>query len=161
MFKFEREMREYSVFRAFEKVSSLRNVYVSVMTPICEKYGLTYMELIILMLLHNNPTYNTATELVKLRRLTKSHVSISVRSLMNKGLLKGEQKENDRRTVHLHVTEAAEPVIADGTAAQRDFGKIMFNGFSKEELAAMCAMIERINANISTYENEGATDAKQ
>ena len=144
------------MFRSFENISSLKNVYIGVMTPVCEKHGLTHMELTVLMLLHNNPTRDTATEIVKLRRLTKSHVSISVRSLVEKGLLVGEQQKNDRRTIHLHLTEAATPIIEDGTLAQRNFGRIMFEGFTNEEMSVLCGMIERITGNINAYECNSA-----
>lgn len=140
------------MFRAFENISSLKNVYIGVMTPVCEKHNLTYMELTIIMLLHNNPAHDTASEIVKLRRLTKSHVSISIRSLIEKGYLIGEQSNSDRRTIHLKLTEKAMPIAEGGMAAQRNFGQIMFKGFSKDEVSVLCGMIERIAANIVAHE---------
>ncbi len=148
------------MFRSFENLTSLKNVYIGVMAPVCEKHALTHMELTVLMLLHNNPAHDTATEIVKLRRLTKSHVSISVRSLIEKGLLVGEQQQNDRRTIHLHLTEAAMPIIEDSTAAQRNFGHIMFSGFTKEDMSVLCNMVERITCNINTYEKNGGNSAE-
>ena len=140
------------MFRAFENIASLKNVYIGVMTPVCDKHGLTYMELTIIMLLHNNPTHDTASEIVKLRRLTKSHVSISIRSLIEKGYLIGEQSNSDRRTIHLKLTEKSIPIAEDGMVAQRNFGHIMFKGFSKDEMCELCGMIERIAANIIAHE---------
>lgn len=151
--------RKIAVFRAFENITSFKNLYVSVMTPVCEKHGLTYMELTVLMFLHNNPNHDTASEIVKLRRLTKSHVSISVRSLIGKGLLTGDQNPKDRRTIHLHVTDRASAVIKDGTAAQRNFGQIMFAGFSQDDLDRMNDMISRITNNVNSYESNGGNYA--
>lgn len=37
--------------------------------------------------LHNNPQHNTAAEIVKVRKLTKSHVSTSLKKLENKELV--------------------------------------------------------------------------
>ena len=45
------------------------------------------MEYDILMFLHNNPQHNTAAEIVKVRKSTKSHVSISLKNLESKGLV--------------------------------------------------------------------------
>ena len=73
------------------------------------------------MILFNNLYHDTATDIVKLRRLTKSHVSISVRSLIDRGLLVGEQRSHDRRAIHLRITDAAMPIIEDSTVAQKDF----------------------------------------
>lgn len=59
----------------------MEDLYGKMLAPVCERYGLTYMELTILLFLANNPRYDTATEIVKFRHLTKSHVSLTVRSL--------------------------------------------------------------------------------
>ena len=45
------------------------------------------MEYDILMFLHNNPQHNTAADIVKIRKSTKSHVSTSLKNLENKGLV--------------------------------------------------------------------------
>ena len=142
------------MFRAFENITSFKNLYISVMSPVCGKHDLTYMELTVLMFLHNNPNHDTATEIVKLRRLTKSHVSISVRALINKGYLAGDQNPNDRRTIHLRITDKAASVISDGTEAQRNFGEIMFAGFSNDDLAKMNEYVLRITNNVSSYESD-------
>lgn len=42
----------------------------------------------IIMFLHNNPHHNTAAEIVRIRKSTKSHVSSSLKKLENKGLIK-------------------------------------------------------------------------
>ena len=70
---------------------------------ICEKYELTYMEFTVLMFLANNPQYDTATQIVRYRHLAKSHVSVSIRSLQERGLILGEHKGGNHRTIHLSV----------------------------------------------------------
>lgn len=139
------------MFRAFENLTSFKNLYIGVMAPVCEKYDLTFMELTVLLFLHNNPNHDTASEIVKLRRLTKSHVSISVRSLIDKGLLLGNRNDNDRRTIHLQITDAAMPAVEAGAVAQRDLAEIMFAGFTQEDLSRMSDMIERITNNVNSY----------
>ena len=42
---------------------------------VCQNYDLTQMEFDILMFLANNPQFDTAAEIVRIRKLTKSHVS--------------------------------------------------------------------------------------
>ena len=39
------------------------------------------------MFLHNNPQYNTAADIVKVRKSTKSHVSTSLKDLEGKGMV--------------------------------------------------------------------------
>ncbi|MBE5772851.1 MAG: winged helix-turn-helix transcriptional regulator [Clostridiales bacterium] len=135
-----------SLFRHYAANESL---YTATVSPVCEKYGLTYMEFTVLMFLANNPQFDTASDIVRYRHLTKSHVSMSVRSLQDKGLLKGEYHEPNRRTIHLTVLEAASPIVSDGRAAQQRYGSILFTGFSETEYELFVAYMQRIDNNIT------------
>ena len=63
----------------WEDQKIVTSFYSQCVKPVCEKYGLTRMEFDILMFLSNNPEYNTASDIVRIRLLTKSHVSISLK----------------------------------------------------------------------------------
>lgn len=67
-----------------------RDFYTGLIDPVCKKYGLTQMEFNILLFLANNPECDTAAQIIRKRAFTKSHVSMSVRSLEERGLLTGE-----------------------------------------------------------------------
>ena len=70
----------------WDKHKTITSYYELLSSRICDQYGLTQMEYDILMFLHNNPQHNTAAEIVKIRKSTKSHVSTSLKKL--KDLLK-------------------------------------------------------------------------
>lgn len=76
------------------------------------------MEFNILLFLANNPECDTAARIIKKRAFTKSHVSMSVRSLEERGLLTGEYYGTDRRTIHLKLTDAAAPMVSDGKTSR-------------------------------------------
>ena len=137
----------------FEHFASGENLYTRVVAPVCEKHGLTYMEFTIVMFLANNPQFDTASQIVKIRHLTKSHVSVSARALQERGLLHGEYRNHDHRTVHLTLDAAAEPIIRDGRAAQKKFGEIIFEDFSAEERQLLGQYIDRIDENIRKHSN--------
>ena len=139
---------------SFEHYFSGETLYNRMVAPVCEKHGLTYMEFTVLLFLANNPEYDTASQVVACRHLTKSHVSISVRSLGEKGLLTGAREEGNRRAIHLQVTPAAEPMIRDGREAQQKFYNVIHSGFSPEEEKLMQNMIARIDQNIDHYLKE-------
>ena len=61
--------------------------YEILMSSVCEKYQLRQMEYDILMFLYNNPQHNTAADIVRYRKSTKSHVSMSLKVLEEKGLI--------------------------------------------------------------------------
>ena len=138
---------------SFEHYFSGENLYNKMVAPVCEKHGLTYMEFTVLLFLANNPEYDTASQIVACRHLTKSHVSISVRSLTERGLLTGSRDAGNRRAIHLHLTPAAAPLVEEGRQAQQKFYEVIHSGFSSEEKKLLEDMIFRIDANIDRYLN--------
>ena len=99
----------------------VEELYENMVSPVCEKYELTYMECTVLMFLANNRQYDTATQIVRYRHLAKSHVSVSIRSLQERGLILGEHKGGNHRTIHLSVAGKATEIIAAGRAAQNKY----------------------------------------
>ena len=61
--------------------------YAQCVKPVCEAHGLTRMEFDILLFLANNPAYDTAADIVRIRMLTKSHVSGALKRLETDGYL--------------------------------------------------------------------------
>lgn len=141
------------VINYFAHCIDVEELYKNEVAAVCEKYGLTYMEFTVLMFLANNPQHDTATQIVRYRHLAKSHVSISIRSLQERGLILGEHKGGNHRTIHLSVADKAKDIIADGRAAQSKFCEIIFAGFSKEEVEMLQQFTEQVNRNIKEYMN--------
>ncbi len=135
----------------FSHYAANESLYTATVSPVCEKHGLTYMEFTVLMFLANNPQFDTASDIVRYRHLTKSHVSMSIRSLEDKGLLKGEHHEPNRRTIHLTVLDTADTIVSDGREAQQKFGNILFSGFSDSEYKQLTSFMERIDKNIADH----------
>ena len=94
----------------FAHCVDVEEVYKNMISPVYEKYKLTYMEFTVLMFLANNPQYNTATQIVRYRHLAKSHVSISIRSLQERGLILGDRKST--RLNSSHANESRMPSSA-------------------------------------------------
>lgn len=101
------------------------------------------------MFLANNPDYDTAADISKVRRILKSQVSVSVKSLCEKGLLTGTYKDGNKKSVHLSLTEKAKPVVTYGKKEQSDFAAVLFDGFTDDEIAAFERYHIKILDNIS------------
>lgn len=69
------------LFDLWDGLSLFKKIYDQSLEPVCKKYQLTRMELDILLFLANNPGYDTAKDIIERRRLTKSHVSMSLKDL--------------------------------------------------------------------------------
>lgn len=136
-----------------ENYTAGRELYGRICDKVCAKYQMTRAEFHVLMFLANNPECSTATEIVEKRYLSKSHVSLSVRTLQEKGFLIGEYREKNRRTVHLKVCDAAEAIVADGRKAQEEFVNKLLDGLTDEERQQLKRLTRRITENIvSTLE---------
>ena len=96
------------------------------------------MEYDILMFLYSNPEFNTAADIVKIRKSTKSHVSTSLKSLENKGLIEKKQNES---------TESAKSIIYEGIETQKRFAHDVLKGFSDEEITTFRNIFEKICNN--------------
>ena len=149
------------MYSVFEHFLMGEYAYTQTMMPVCEKHELTYTELTVLMFLANNPTLDTASDIVKCRNIAKSHVSVSVRSLEERGLLTKEFQNGNRRSFHLRLTEQAAPIITDGKEAQEHFGEILFQGVSESEKNTVTAVLQKMDQNVEVYAKVGEKkDAK-
>ena len=136
----------------FEHIFMGQSLYEKSVMPVSRAYGLTYMEFTVLMFLQNNPKYDTAAQLVKIRRLSKSHVSVSVKGLQEKGLVKGVYYPGNQKTLHLRLTEAAIPIVEAGLRAQREFGAMLMRGFSPEEVEQLRYLTDKLHENMKLEE---------
>jgi len=131
---------------------ALKRRYAYEMAPVMARWQLTGMELDVVLFLGNNPGCDTASDMVQLCRLTKSHVSKAVESLTDKGLLCQQRDAGNRRRVHLLLTEKAAPVLEDGFAAQKRFVEGLTRGLTDEDKAAMRRILQTIGDNAANME---------
>ena len=71
----------------WDKHKTITSYYELLSGKVCDQYELTQMEYDIIMFLHNNPHHNTAAEIVRIRKSTKSHVSSSIEKIGKQGSL--------------------------------------------------------------------------
>lgn len=132
----------------WEKRKAVSALYEKKTRAICDRYQLTQMEYDILMFLYNNPTYTTATDIVSIRRLTKSHVSSTLKMLEDKGYIRRFYEANNSKTAHIEVLELAEGILQEGYNVQIDFFDTVFFGFSEEERNQYRTLLDRIYENV-------------
>ena len=129
-----------------------QKVYARLLEPICKKCDLTRNELDVLLFLANNPDFDRAVDIVNNRGLAKSHVSMSVTSLENRGLLERIPDPLDRRTVHLKLTEQAKEITDWGCRVQNQFMDYLHQGVTEEQLEMMRMFADRVHENIKNIE---------
>ena len=127
--------------------SSIKSYHDKKCDELASKYGLTNLEVNILIFLDNNPAHNTAKEICLVSNLSKSSVSEAVDSLTKKGFIRGEQDKSDRRYIHLIIENRASSLLKDSNNMREELQSILLKGFSKDELAKVDEFFNRIIEN--------------
>ena len=108
--------------------------YSRLTRSICEKFGLTQMEYDILMFLHNHPQFNTAADIVKIRKATKSHVSTTLKTLEDNGLVRKIQSPDNKKRIEIELLGPAKKIIQEGLNVKTEFVNNLFQGLTEEEM---------------------------
>lgn len=130
-----------------DKHKTITSYYELLSGEVCDRYGLTQMEYDILMFLHNNPQQNTAAEIVKIRKSTKSHVSTSLKKLENKGLVEKIQSENNKKHIEIVLLDKAKLIVEAGTNVQKQFAQTVLSGLTVEEKQMCIRIFDKICNN--------------
>lgn len=137
-------------FDYLELKHATHHLYMKLLEPILKEYDLTRMEVGILLFLSNNPQVDTASQMVSIRRLTKSHVSGAVTHLAEMGYLERFYEGSNQKTVHLRLLPSAYPIINAGKACQQRFREFLMNNISDEEMEQLIQLLDKVMANTKT-----------
>ena len=123
------------------------NLYDKVSLPVRDKFGLTFMEFIVIMFLANNREYKKASDIVEVLGIAKSHVSMTILSLEERGLLDRTVDPCDKRSSILELKNT-EAIVEEGRKAQNRFLDILLDGLDEKELMDTKKSFEKIEENI-------------
>lgn len=131
----------------WDEHKTITRYYEMKVSSVCEKYQLRQLEYDILMFIYNNPEYNTAADIVRIRKSTKSHVSISLKVLEDRGFIERRVDKDNKKHVTIHLLQLANEVIEDGIWAQKEFAQDMFEGLSEEEIKVFMNVFQKVYEN--------------
>ncbi len=117
------------------------------MEALIKEFGLSYVELGILLFLHEHPQFDTSRDIAEFLMLAKSNVSTAVENLVQRGYLKRQADPSDRRMIHLKLMETAQALIKQGDKAHEQLLNQLFAGFSTEEMAQVTGFCQRLYTN--------------
>lgn len=129
-------------------ILSIEQTYENFKKKIMNKFSLTSAEVDVLMFLANNEEYDTAIQIAKIKKMPKSHVSLAVKTLINKNYLKGVYLNNNNKNIHLKIEESALRIIEYGKKTQEEFTKLLFLNFTDNEKEIFLKLHKKIANNI-------------
>lgn len=147
----------------WDKHKTIISYYELLSGAVCDRYELTQMEYDILMFLHNNPQNNTAAEIVKIRKSTKSHVSTSLKKLEDEGFIERVQSKENKKHIEIILLDKAELIVEAGIAVQKKFAQDVLAGLTEEEIRMCIHIFDKIcnNAEEHLSEHKESADEKQ
>lgn len=111
-------------------------------------YGLSKVEMDVLLFLYNNPQYDTARDIVEFRHIAKSYVSKAVELLVKKDALTVKEDGRDRRVLHLKVSDCSLEAVEMAKSAQERVMKDLFKGLTAEEQRTFERVLRKMSYNI-------------
>lgn len=120
--------------KMFYNAHKLMEAYHTVFRSLCAETGLSPMALDILMFLSNNPGFDTAKDICRLRGMKPGIVSFHVDRLVEDGLIKRLPDKDDRRKIRLACTEKSAPIVSKGHDLQRRFADRLLDGLDREDI---------------------------
>ena len=123
--------------------------YTAVCKPLCQTLKLPQTAFDILLFLANNPAYQTAADIVEVRKIKANLVSVNVDKLVRDGYLTREPMPGDRRKTKLLCTEKAQPVIMQGRQLQSAFLQRLFAHTDQQMQDAFLKTIAIMGKNLN------------
>ena len=143
-FEKELNMKKLDIYLSFRQGL---NLYDKVFLPVRDKFVLTFMEFIVIMFLANNREYKKASDIVEVLGIAKSHVSMTILSLEERGLLERTMDPCDKRSSILELKNT-EAIVEEGRKAQNRFMDILLDGLDEKEVMDTKKSFEKIEENI-------------
>ncbi len=115
---------------------------------LCREFHMPQTAFDILMFLANNPGYNTARDIVKLRGLKANLVSVNVDRLVQEGYLDRSDFPGDRRKTVLVCTPKARPIVQRGRELQDSFFQDIFRDVDEDSRENFQRVMEQVGHNL-------------
>lgn len=126
----------------------LKVAFENTFDDIKKKYNLTITEIRILLFLAMNENKNTARDMVEDIMIAKSHISISVESLVNKEIVIKIQDKKDKKKMHLVICNNKKYMIEEIVENQRKLTDSITQGLTEEEVEELKRLSEKVENNI-------------
>ena len=126
----------------------LREYYGKEIKDLFSEYTFSPNEISILILLQNNTSITTSTQLRVVLGVSKALVSRSVTSLEQKGLITVKGIPNDKRISHIELTENAIPVLEKINIEIEKINQVLFKDIPTKDIQCMIDTMNKMNEKI-------------
>ena len=134
--------------KIFLNLVRISQVYRKALTSSNDYLDLSPNELGLLMIMHMDPSINTANQIVKVLGTTKGLASRNIDNLTKKGLITANQDEKDRRIMRLTLCDKAIKVCEEIRRNTARLFEKAAEGIDMAEMVLAYETLQKIAANI-------------
>ena len=146
-----------NVETALSYLSQIRKVYAERLNIKFQEENFSPNEISVLILLSNNKSINTSSQLTTILGVSKSLVSGSLAALERKGLIQTREASGDRRSREIYLTASASAVTKQLSEGIKEINEVVLADISEEEMRMMKETMEKI---IDRFKAASAKTAK-
>lgn len=126
----------------------LREYYGKQIKDRFSEYTFSPNEISILILLQNNTSITTSTQLRVVLGVSKALVSRNVTSLEQKGFVLVKTDSKDKRISHIELTEEAIPVLEKISIEIDKINQVLFQDIPTKDIQCMIETMNKMNEKI-------------
>lgn len=126
----------------------LREYYGKQIKDRFSEYTFSPNEISILILLQNNTSITTSTQLRVVLSVSKALVSRSVTSLEQKGLITMKKVSENRRISYIELTEKAIPILEKISIEIDKINQVLFKDIPTKDIQCMIETMNKMNEKI-------------
>ena len=138
---------KFDITEILYSVKNINDLYYNLSVKVANECGITKPEADILAFLNNNPSCDTAKDIVRLKGFSKAYVSKAVEPLILKELIKVEVDKNDRRCQHLKLTEKSKPIVIKLYNMQSEFVEKITKGINTKDIEKYIEVMHLFSEN--------------
>ena len=138
---------KFDITEILYSIKNINDLYYNLSVKAAYECGISKPEADILAFLNNNPSCDTARDIVKLKGFSKAYVSKAVEPLILKGFIEVEVDKDDRRCQHLKLTEKSKPIVIKLYNMQSKFIDKITEGIDQKDIEKYLDVIQRFSEN--------------
>ncbi len=132
----------------FNQIQIMKKTYSTLINKVALKHNLSECEIVILLFLNKNRNQDMAKDIVKYLMISKAHVSGLVSNLEMQGYITKTVDTEDKKKMHLEITEKAKPIIKEVRKEAKQMKRLVFDGITKEEVEVTKVVLNKIKINL-------------
>ena len=138
---------KFDITEILYSIKNINDLYYNLSVKVANECDITKPEADILAFLNNNPSCDTAKDIVKLKGFSKAYVSKAVEPLILKGLIKVEVDKDDRRCQHLKLTEKSKTIVIKLYDMQSEFVEKITKGIDPKDIEKYIEVMQLFSQN--------------